>query len=73
MIRGGTLDTHDGMVELEEVLRAFPETKWEDDGVKGPSPTPGMLNSINCPVRKGIGLSGRSRSVLIVGDSWMIS
>jgi len=31
MIRGGTLDTFDGMVELEEMLRAFPETKWEDD------------------------------------------
>lgn len=31
MIRGGTLDTFDGMVELEELLRAFPEVKWEDD------------------------------------------
>ena len=31
MIRGGTLDTFDGMVELEEMLRAFPEAKWEND------------------------------------------
>lgn len=31
MIRGGALDTFDGMVELEELLRAFPEAKWEDD------------------------------------------
>jgi CDP-4-dehydro-6-deoxyglucose reductase, E3 len=31
MIRGGTLDTFDGMVELNELLRAFPETLWDDD------------------------------------------
>jgi len=31
MIRGGTLDTFDGMVELEEMLRAFPESRWADD------------------------------------------
>lgn len=31
MIRGGTLATFDGMVELEELLRAFPEAKWDDD------------------------------------------
>lgn len=31
MIRGGTLDTFDGMVELEEMLRAFPDANWEDD------------------------------------------
>ncbi|MGA8864329.1 MAG: 2Fe-2S iron-sulfur cluster-binding protein [Gallionella sp.] len=31
MIRGGTLDTFDGMVELNELLRAFPDTKWDDD------------------------------------------
>lgn len=31
MIRGGALNTFDGMVELEEMLRAFPDTKWEDD------------------------------------------
>ena len=31
MIRGGTLDTFDGMVELNELLRAFPEAKWDDD------------------------------------------
>jgi CDP-4-dehydro-6-deoxyglucose reductase len=31
MIRGGTLDTFDGMVELNELLRAFPDVKWEDD------------------------------------------
>ncbi len=31
MIRGGTLDTFDGMVELEEMLRVFPDAKWDDD------------------------------------------
>lgn len=31
MIRGGTLDTFDGMVELNELLRAFPDAKWDDD------------------------------------------
>lgn len=31
MIRGGGLDTFDGMVELNELLRAFPEAKWDDD------------------------------------------
>jgi CDP-4-dehydro-6-deoxyglucose reductase len=31
MIRGGALDTFDGMVELEEMLRAFPEAKLNDD------------------------------------------
>jgi len=28
MIRSGTLATFDGMVELDELLRAFPEVKW---------------------------------------------
>jgi len=32
MIRSGTLKTFDGMIELNELLRAFPETRWEDDG-----------------------------------------
>ncbi len=31
MIRGGALDTFDGMVELNELLRAFPDAKWDDD------------------------------------------
>jgi CDP-4-dehydro-6-deoxyglucose reductase len=31
MIRGGALATFDGMVELDELLRAFPEVKWDDD------------------------------------------
>jgi len=31
MIRSGTLDTFDGMIELEEMLRAFPDAKWEND------------------------------------------
>jgi CDP-4-dehydro-6-deoxyglucose reductase len=31
MIRTGLLNTFDGMVELHEVLRAFPDMKWEDD------------------------------------------
>ena len=31
MIRNGTLDTFDGMVELNELLRAFPDVQWEDD------------------------------------------
>jgi len=32
MIRSGALSTFDGMIELNELLRAFPDTKWEDDG-----------------------------------------
>ena len=31
MIRSGELATFDGMVELDELLRAFPEVKWDDD------------------------------------------
>jgi CDP-4-dehydro-6-deoxyglucose reductase len=31
MIRNGSLATFDGMVELDELLRAFPEVKWDDD------------------------------------------
>ncbi len=31
MIRDGDLDTFDGMVSLKELLRAFPDVKWEDD------------------------------------------
>ncbi len=31
MIRGGALDTFDGMVELNELLRAFPSAAWDDD------------------------------------------
>ncbi|MHB0982013.1 MAG: 2Fe-2S iron-sulfur cluster-binding protein [Thiobacillus sp.] len=31
MIRSGTLSTFDGMVELDELLRAFPEVAWDDD------------------------------------------
>ncbi len=31
MIRNGKLDTFDGMVELNELLRAFPDAKWDDD------------------------------------------
>ena len=31
MIRNGKLATFDGMVELDELLRAFPEVKWDDD------------------------------------------
>jgi CDP-4-dehydro-6-deoxyglucose reductase len=31
MIRSGTLATFDGMVELDELLRAFPEIRWDDD------------------------------------------
>src|SRR5574340_1856967 len=30
MIRSGTLATFDGMVELDELPRAFPEVKWDD-------------------------------------------
>ncbi len=30
-IRNGTLATFDGMIELDELLRAFPEVKWDDD------------------------------------------
>lgn len=31
MIRNDTLATFDGMIELDELLRAFPEVKWDDD------------------------------------------
>jgi CDP-4-dehydro-6-deoxyglucose reductase len=31
MIRNGALATFDGMIELDELLRAFPEVKWDDD------------------------------------------
>ena len=31
MIRTGTLATFDGLIELDELLRAFPEVKWDDD------------------------------------------
>ncbi len=31
MIRSGTLATFDGMVEFDELLRAFPDVKWDDD------------------------------------------
>lgn len=31
MIRGGTLATFDGMVEFDELLRVFPDVKWDDD------------------------------------------
>lgn len=31
MIRSGELATFDGMIELDELLRAFPEVKWDDD------------------------------------------
>lgn len=32
MIRQGELDTFDGMVELEELLRVFPDIRWQDEG-----------------------------------------
>jgi len=31
MIRSGALATFDGMVEFDELLRAFPDVKWDDD------------------------------------------
>ncbi|MEO6975527.1 MAG: 2Fe-2S iron-sulfur cluster-binding protein [Gallionella sp.] len=31
MIRNGKLDTFDGMIELNELLRAFPDASWDDD------------------------------------------
>jgi CDP-4-dehydro-6-deoxyglucose reductase len=31
LIRSDALDTFDGMVELNELMRAFPDAKWEDD------------------------------------------
>ena len=31
MIRNDTLATFDGLVELDELLRAFPDVKWDDD------------------------------------------
>ena len=31
MIRNDNLVTFDGMIELDELLRAFPDVKWDDD------------------------------------------
>lgn len=31
MIRNDSLATFDGMIELDELLRAFPDVKWDDD------------------------------------------
>lgn len=31
-IRAGELVTYDGEIELEELLRVFPDVKWQDDG-----------------------------------------
>jgi len=31
MIRNDTLATFDGMIELDELLRAFPDVQWDDD------------------------------------------
>ena len=31
MIRSGALATFDGLIELDELLRAFPDVKWDDD------------------------------------------
>lgn len=32
LIRAGELTTFDGQIELEELLRVFPDVKWQDDG-----------------------------------------
>ncbi|NWG87042.1 MAG: 2Fe-2S iron-sulfur cluster binding domain-containing protein [Hydrogenophilaceae bacterium] len=32
MIQQGELDTFDGMVELEELLRVFPDVQWQNEG-----------------------------------------
>jgi CDP-4-dehydro-6-deoxyglucose reductase len=32
MIHDGDLSTFDGMVDMEELLRVFPDVQWEDDG-----------------------------------------
>ncbi len=32
MIKTGELKTYDGEVEMDELLRVFPDVKWEDDG-----------------------------------------
>ena len=32
MIHQGKLATFDGMIELDELLRVFPDVRWEDDG-----------------------------------------
>jgi CDP-4-dehydro-6-deoxyglucose reductase len=32
MIKAGELCTHDGEVEMDELLRVFPDVKWENDG-----------------------------------------
>jgi hypothetical protein len=40
-----------------------------DEGVKGASPIPGIVSSINWPVSKAIGSSGTILIVFIVGVS----
>lgn len=32
MVKQGHLDTFDGMIELEELLRAFPDIHWQEEG-----------------------------------------
>jgi CDP-4-dehydro-6-deoxyglucose reductase len=32
MIHHGEIATFDGMIDLDELLRVFPEVRWEDDG-----------------------------------------
>ncbi|MEW5769947.1 MAG: 2Fe-2S iron-sulfur cluster-binding protein [Pseudomonadota bacterium] len=32
MIHDGELDTFDGMVEMQELLRVFPDVRWEEEG-----------------------------------------
>ncbi len=32
MIKAGEISTHDGEVEMDELLRVFPDVKWENDG-----------------------------------------
>jgi len=32
LIRAGELTTFDGQIELDELLRVFPDVKWQDDG-----------------------------------------
>ncbi len=32
LIHDGVLTTYDGMVDMEELLRVFPDVQWEDDG-----------------------------------------
>src|SRR4030042_923777 len=44
-------------------------SEGREEGVKGASPAPGTVSSMNCPVSKAMGSAGLSLRVLMVGVS----